>query len=165
MRSQATDSPCSSSASGTTQALPASALATDWPERIAPGASLFVEGETQPRVVAEVELGGRNPVLVFEGVTTRELAEPLVGRYLEVEPAPLPEGTYYWHQLEGLRVVDLQGAELGTLAEVFRAGEAEVYRVEGVAGELLIPAIRDVVREIDLSGGRIVVDYRAEEVR
>jgi 16S rRNA processing protein RimM len=139
-------------------------LLTDWPERIAAGARLYVEGEAEPRTVAAVELGGRHPVLLFEGVTTRELAEPLIGRYLEVQAAPLPEGSYYWHQLEGLRVLDVAGTELGTLAEVFRAGEAEVYRVEGAAGELLIPAIRDVVREIDLEAGRMVVDYRPEEV-
>ena len=139
-------------------------LLTDWPERIATGASLFVEGEAEARTVAEMELGGRHPVLHFEGVTTRELAEPLVGRYLEVEAAALPEGSYYWHQLEGLQVVDVTGTELGTLAEVFRAGEAEVYRVEGASGELLIPAIREVVREIDLTAGRMVVDYRVEAV-
>ena len=140
-------------------------LLTDWPERIAPGARLFVEGEPEPRTVAAVELGGKHPVLTFTGVDTREAAEPFIGRYLEIEPAPLPEGSYYWHQLEGLQVVDTAGSEVGTLVEIFRAGEAEVYRIEGRGGEQLIPAIRDVVREIDLAAGRIVIDYDAEDVR
>jgi ribosomal 30S subunit maturation factor RimM len=48
---------------------------------------------------------------------------------------------------------------------VFRAGENEVYRVEGAGGELLIPALHDVVREIDISGRRMVVRYETEEVR
>jgi 16S rRNA processing protein RimM len=50
------------------------------------------------------------------------------------------------------------------LVEVFRAGENEVYRIEGPDGELLIPALREVVRSIDLSAGRMVVRYDAEEV-
>lgn len=124
-----------------------------------------MEGEPEPRTVAAVELGGKHPVLMFAGVDTREAAEPLIGRYLEIEPAPLPEGSYYWHQLEGLQVVDTTGSEVGTLVEIFRAGEAEVYRIEGPAGEQLVPAIRDVVREIDLAAGRIVIDYQAEDVR
>ena len=104
-------------------------------------------------------------MIVFDGVTSREAAEPLVGRYLEVAAAELPPGSYYWHQLEGLRVTDPDGMELGTLVEVFRAGEAEVYRVEGERGELLVPALREVVREIDLDAGRMVVAYDPEEVR
>ena len=52
------------------------------------------------------------------------------------------------------------------LREVFRAGEAEVYRVELTdGGELLVPAVRDVVRGIDLEAGIMVVDYASEEVR
>lgn len=77
----------------------------------------------------------------------------------------MPEGTYYWHQLIGLAVVDEAGLPLGQVAEVFRAGENEVYRVEGDAGELLIPALSEFVREIDLEAGRMTVRYESEEVR
>ena len=49
--------------------------------------------------------------------------------------------------------------------EVFRAGENEVYRVVGGGGELLIPALRSVVKEIDLAARRMVVEYDVEEVR
>lgn len=140
-------------------------LLTDWPEHIDPGAELFLDGDDQPRAVETIERGGRHPIITLAGVTSREAAEALVGRYLEVPAADLPEGSYYWHQLEGLAVVDLDGAELGTLVEVFRAGGAEVYRIEGDGGELLIPGVRDVVREIDLEAGRMIVAYDPEEVR
>ncbi len=102
-------------------------------------------------------------MLRLSGIDTREAAEELRGRYLEVPPRALPEGTYFWHQLEGLRVLDLHGRDLGRVAEVFRAGENEVYRIEGER-ELLVPALRSVVREIDLAAGTIVVDYRVEDV-
>ena len=67
---------------------------------------------------------------------------------------------------EGVHVEDPAGAGIGVVREVFRAGEAEVYRVELTdGGELLVPAVRDVVRRIDVRGGVMVVDYASEEVR
>jgi 16S rRNA processing protein RimM len=152
------------SAKGLAGALKIESL-TDWPEHLEPGARVLVEGEDQPRTIHATEPGGRVPVVSLEGITTREAAEGLVGRYLEVEPAPLPAGEYYWHQLEGLRVEDEEGAVLGVIREVFRAGGAEVYRVEQAdGGELLLPGIHDVVREIDLDSGRMIVRYEVEEI-
>lgn len=140
-------------------------LLTDRPERLEPGSQLFLDGEAEAREVGSLERGGRAPVITLAGIVGREAAEGLVGRYLEVVAAPLPEGEFYWHELEGLTVVDPDGAELGTLVEVFRAGGAEVYRIDGPGGELLVPAVRDVVRDIDLAAGRMVVAYESEEVR
>jgi len=138
---------------------------TDWPEHLEPGARVFVEGEDQPRTISAAERGRRVPALSLAGITSREAAEGLVGRYLEVEPAPLPAGEYYWHQLEGLEVQDETSGVLGILREVFRAGGAEVYRVERTdGGELLVPGIHDVVREIDLDRGRMIVRYDVEEI-
>jgi 16S rRNA processing protein RimM len=114
--------------------------------------------------VVAVEWGGRLPVLLLSGIESREAAERLQGRYLEVEARELPEGSYYWHQLEGLAVFDPQGVSIGELVEVFRVGENEVYRVVGPGGETLVPALRGVVREIDLEGKRMVVDYETEDV-
>lgn len=137
---------------------------TDRRERLEVGSLLFLEGEQRPRRVTVSEPGGRMPVLALEGIGDRPQAEALGGRYLEAVVEPLPAGTYYWHEIVGLRVSDAQGAELGTVVEVFRTGENEVYRVEGPAGELLLPATHDVVRSIDLDAGRMTVTYEAEEV-
>jgi 16S rRNA processing protein RimM len=123
-----------------------------------------VEGENEPRRILEAAWGGRVPVLQLEGIADRSAAERVVGRYLEAPPSPLAPDAYYWHQLIGLSVVDEAGAELGTVVEVFRAGENEVYRIEGPAGEILVPALRQVVQAIDLEGQRMVVHYEAEEV-
>ena len=139
-------------------------LLTDWPERVSVGSELWVEAEEAPRQVVATELGGRVPVLRLDGIESREAAEGLVGRYLEVPARSLPPGSYYWHQLVGLTVTDPSGGELGTLDEVFRVGENEVYRVVGPSGEMLVPALREVVRRIDLQAGVMVVDYAPEEV-
>ena len=137
---------------------------TDHPERLAEGESIWIEDEATPRSILEAGWGGRVPFIRLEGISDREAAERLVGRYLEAPASPLPPDTYYWHQLIGLTAVDEAGSELGQVVEVFRAGENEVYRIEGPDTELLIPALRDVVRSIDLQDGRMVVRYDAEEV-
>lgn len=137
---------------------------TDHPDRLAAGESIWVEGEAVPRRILESGWGGRVPVLRIDGVADRTAAEGLAGRYLEAPAESLPEDTYYWYQLIGLLVVDEAGAELGSVVEVFRAGENEVYRIEGPGGELLVPALRQVVRSIDLDARRMVVRYEAEEV-
>jgi 16S rRNA processing protein RimM len=137
---------------------------TDHPERLAPGGEVWVEDEAAPRAIVETAWGGRVPVVRLEGITDRAGAERLVGRYLEAPAGPLPPGTYYWHQLIGMTAVDDAGNELGHVVEVFRAGENEVYRIEGGSGELLVPALRDVVLSIDLEANRMVVHYEAEEV-
>lgn len=137
---------------------------TDHPERLTAGESLWIEGEAEPRRILEASWGGRIPVLQLEGVSDRSAAERLVGTYLEAPASPLEPEAYYWHQLIGLTVVDEADTELGQVVEVFRAGENEVYRIEGPGGELLIPALRQVVQAIDLEAGRMVVRYETEEV-
>jgi len=139
---------------------------TDWRDHLEVGARVYIEDEATPRRITTTEWGGRVPAIGLEGIGSRDEAASLAGRYLETEPQTLPEGTYYWHQLQGLTVQDPSGIRLGVLREVFRAGEAEVYRVELTdGGEMLVPGVRDVVRDIDLEAGIMVVDYRSEEVR
>lgn len=141
-------------------------LLTDWPERLVEGSELWVEGAVEPSLVRSVERGGRTTVLHLDGVTTREAAESLAGRFLEAVPRPLPAGTWYWDDLVGLTVVEPDGREVGELVEVFRAGGGEVYRVVGAAGERLVPALRSVVLEVDLEANRMTIaPDESEEVR
>jgi 16S rRNA processing protein RimM len=137
---------------------------TDRPERLFPGELLYLEGEDEPRRVTARE-GGRGAVIALSGVETRDAAEAIVGRYLEVAAEPLPAGTHYWHELLGIAVSDEAGGPLGEVVEVFRAGENEVYRVVGPAGEHLVPAVRDRVLELDVPGRHMRVRTDAEEVR
>jgi 16S rRNA processing protein RimM len=112
-----------------------------------------------------VETGGRVPVLHLEGVTSREAADALVGRYLEAPAHELPEAAWFWSDLIGLRVEEPDGRTVGELVEIFRAGGNEVYRVVGPGGERLVPALRSTVLRIDPDAGLIVVAAdQAEEV-
>ncbi len=67
-------------------------------------------------------------------------------------------GSYLWADLVGLRAETPTGEPIGTVRELIRAGETDVLVVDrDSAGELLLPAIASVVRDVDLATGRIVV--------
>lgn len=138
-------------------------LLTDWPERLAPGAQVWLEGASEPMRIERVESGGRTTVLHLEGVGSRDAAGAVVGRYLEMPAHELPEGSFFWDELIGLQVEDAAGRPLGELVEIFRAGGNEVYRVVGPPGETLVPALRSVVTDVDLDAGRMVVDLQEPE--
>ncbi|HYI66972.1 MAG TPA: ribosome maturation factor RimM [Candidatus Limnocylindrales bacterium] len=141
-------------------------LLTDWPERLKPGAELWLEGDAAPIRILRMETGGRTPVLHLDRFTTREAAEALSDRYLEAPIQELPAETYYWDDLVGLRVEEPDGMPVGELVEIFRAGDNEVYRIVGERGERLVPALRTSVLRIDLAAGLMVVaPDDAEEVR
>ena len=130
---------------------------TDFPERFAPGSRLWLRG--RPATVEAGRWQGRTLFLKLEGVDDRETAESLRGADLQA-PAPtaLEEGRYYQHEIIGLEVRDKHGAELGRVAEIISTGSNDVYVVRGRRGELLLPAIEDVVVAVDLARGQIVVE-------
>jgi 16S rRNA processing protein RimM len=137
----------------------------DNPRRFQPG-SVMRAGGGEVRVERAQPSGAHGLRLKLAGIDGRDAADRLRGKYLEVaatELAELPGGEYYEWQLQGLHVVDPGGHALGRLEEVLEYPANDVYRVRGPGGELLIPAIREVVREIDLGAGRMVVDVPAEE--
>ena len=136
---------------------------TDFPERFQPGAPLWVQGRRH-----EVQRSRWSRGLVYlalSEIDSRNAAEELRGALLEVpehDLAPLPEGQYYRFQILGLEVWTTEGACLGRVAEILSTGSNDVYVVRGGPREMLIPAIEDVVKEIDLEGGRLVVEPPAE---
>jgi 16S rRNA processing protein RimM len=135
---------------------------SDDPDRFAPGSVLYADGEGEPLTVAWT--GPTSPGLLvrFRDLDSREAVEPLRDRYLEAEPAPLPAGTWLWHQVVGLRAYSTEGETLGIVRDVFRAGGGEVYVVrDGPRGELLVPAVHSVVTELSPPEGRLTVDLRA----
>jgi 16S rRNA processing protein RimM len=97
----------------------------------------------------------------MEGCTDRTAAEALVGSLVRISRdrlPPLPEGEYLWEDLLGLEVLDEGGAPLGRVVEIFPTGSNEVLVVrDGGGEEILLPAIREVGREVDLEGGRLRV--------
>jgi 16S rRNA processing protein RimM len=105
---------------------------------------------------------GRGHVLVrLAGIDSREQAEPLVGRQVQGEARrfpELPEGEYYWFQILGLPVVHAgDGTVLGHLEEIWPTGAHDVYVVRQGKREVLLPAVEEVIQEIDLKEGVLKV--------
>jgi len=94
-------------------------------------------------------------------VDTREQAQAFRSAYLQVREgdlAALPEGEYYRFQLIGLVVRSVDGRDLGRVTDVLSARENDIYVVSGPSGDLLVPAVDDVVQDVDLSTGRITIE-------
>jgi 16S rRNA processing protein RimM len=141
---------------------------TDEPARFEPGSILHAEGKPGALTVAWVRPDSPGILVRFEEITTREEAERLRDAYLEIEvPAgALPEGAVYWHEVIGAAVTTSSGETLGEVVDVFRAGESEVFVVQGAGegadrGEVLVPAVRDVIVEFAPEQGRLTVDADA----
>lgn len=116
--------------------------------------------------VIEHEVSGasliRNMVRVaLRGLSDRRAAESFRDYEVLVPESELPaleEDHYYYFQLEGLRVLTESGTLLGVLTEVIETGSNDVYVVRDDTGkEVLVPAIRDVVKRIDLEGGEMII--------
>lgn len=115
--------------------------------------------------LAEGRRQGEALVARFDGCEDREQAALLVGAELAVTrdrlPAPAP-GEFYWADLVGLEVVTVDGASLGRVEQMMATGANDVMVVRGER-ERLVPFLPGrYVHEVDLGGGRIVVDWDPE---
>ena len=129
--------------------------------RFEPG-SRVLAGEDQRRelTVTEVRPHRGRVLVTFDGVDDRDQAEALQGTFLFVptSDAPdLPDGEYWTHDLIGCAVTTEGGRDLGTLVDVIYTPANDVWVVQGESGETLVPALKDVVVEVDPAARRIVV--------
>jgi len=95
----------------------------------------------------------------YASQSSLKAARRLRGQPVEIHHSQsLPEGQYYHFQLIGLEVWTTQGELLGNITEVLTAKSNDNYVVKGNEREILIPAVEDVVKSIDLNKGRIVIE-------
>lgn len=137
---------------------------TDFPEeRFAPGAELYAwrDGTLHTMQVASLRMHQGRPVVAFAGVDTMTEAERLAGLELRIPESalmPLPEGSYYEHDLVGCVLVTVDGREIGVVRAV-EGGAAGVRLVVGSGREeIQVPLVEPICPLIDIGGRRIVVD-------
>lgn len=135
-------------------------LETDVLANLAPGRLVHVGASRTPTAI-EAFHAGVKPRLKLRGVHTREEARDLRGAELAIPltaAVPLPDGRYYGVELIGVRVVTLTGEPIGILREVMTTGSNDVYVVRGSHGEVLVPAIPDVVQDFDAEGRVLTIE-------
>lgn len=124
-----------------------------------------VRGDEHSVTGVRVRPGAKGLIATLPEVQDRDAAEALRGVEIFVPRSALPPpapGEYYWVDLEGLRVVNLEGVEFGTVSHLFDTGANLVLVVQGER-ERMIPFVQpDYVREVDFDAGIIRVDWDAD---
>lgn len=140
---------------------------TDAPdERFAPGAVLSArlrDRSTRELTVSAARAHSGRLLVRFEEVPDRTTAESLRGAQLLVDAATLPPtedpDEFYDHELEGLAAVLTGGTEIGKVREIAHSPGGELLIVDlNEGGEALVPFVREIVPEVDVAGGRVVLD-------
>jgi len=117
--------------------------------------------ETKQYEVEEVKYHKNFVLLKFKGINYMEEAETLRDSFLEVDredAIPLEEDTYYIVDLIGLEVYSDENKLLGKLEDIFNTGSNDIYVVKDELGkQILLPAISDVIKQINIEEGKIIV--------
>ena len=134
-------------------------VASDAPERFAPGAVVYIEGN--PYTILSMRPVRQGLVLKLAEVNSYSEAEALRGKAIHVEESqvpPAPQGSYYHYQVLGMRVFTREGEYLGEVTEIIQTGSNDVYVLSKGERGVLVPAVDSVVMDIDIKAGRMTVD-------
>ena len=118
-------------------------------------------GTEHPRRVTGVRPHNHFQLLTLEGCPSMTVAETLVGAEVCVPASALPPpapGEIYHRQIIGLAVVTVDGTPVGTVTEIMPLRSSDVCVVRAGTREHLVPLVADIVKEIDVPGGRMVID-------
>jgi 16S rRNA processing protein RimM len=130
-----------------------------------PEIALRLDGQLKIYALSEVRPGGKGVLVTLRGVDSIDAAQALRSAELCVPrswlPA-LPPGEYYVTDLPGLAVVTPSGEAVGTVADVLEYPSARALRVEAPTGVLEIPLLPPYLIEVDVDGGRVIVDELAD---
>lgn len=128
-------------------------------ELFQPGLGINLAGK--PVTIERVNASGQHLRVKVSGIDDRSEAADLRGQHLlvaEADLGPAGEGRYYRFELIGLAVVTTAGDPIGEITDVFSTGSNDVFVAHGPRGDILIPAIDDVVTSIDLGTRSVTID-------
>lgn len=137
---------------------------TDDPQRFKLLKTVHLGEEDQPKssfAVKKVQLQSSQIILSLDGINTRDEAELHRREYVQIpisETVPLPEGAFYFYQLVGLQVVTNAGKPVGVVSDVESYPGQNVLVVRGSEREILIPDVPDIVEQVDVDAGEIVIN-------
>ena len=135
---------------------------TEFPEHLAEAETVYLGEPPVPHPLRQVRALRHGQIVIrLADCPDRNAAEAYRGQLVHIraeQAAPLPPGRYYHHQILGLAVTTETGETLGQVTEILETGANDVYVVTGPEGqEVLLPALRSVILQIDLEARRMVV--------
>ena len=136
---------------------------TDFPERFENLKTVFLEDDSKMELES-VKFSNKFIIAKFKNINSRNDIEIFNGKLLMLNRSDipsLPEGEYYKFVIIGLEVIDDKGSKLGKITEVLKTGSNDVYVVEGKK-QILVPALKKVVKEINLVDGLMKVELLEE---
>jgi 16S rRNA processing protein RimM len=139
------------------------AMLTDSPDRFTSLKAIWCGAEEKSATrysILSMRIERSAVVLKFKEIESRTTADELRGRYLFVDEkqkvAP-PKGSYFIHDIIGMKVETEAGEEVGSVRDVMELPANDVWVVTSGTKELLIPAIKEVIRSVDVQGRRVVI--------
>lgn len=135
-------------------------ILTDFPKRFASLREVFIGDDAKPFSVERAHLHGKHVLLKLVGIDSTEAAEKMRDQLVQVarkDAVQLPKGQHFIHELIGLRVVTTEGESLGTIEEIIDTRANDVYIVRDGKREILIPATAEIVQEIAVERGEMVI--------
>ena len=102
----------------------------------------------------KIDISGKILFIELEGITNLESAQSLIGCKVFLPDdmlEELPEGEYYWRDIIGLNVYTEENKYIGRIESIFATGSNDVYVCMGAEREILLPAIAEVIRQIDIN--------------
>ena len=136
-------------------------IMTQHPEHLLTLEQLYVGSEHQPYKVTRMRRHHTGMIIQFAGLSDRDQADLLRNQmiYISIKDAiPLEDGEYYLYQIEGIQVVSDEGETLGRVTGLIETGANDVYVITTPEGkELLLPAIPDVIKNVDVPAGVMTV--------
>ena len=124
---------------------------------------IYVEKKNELKLfqIEQVNYKKNMVILKLKGIETVEEAEKLRNCYLKIDrkdAKKLPKDTYFIVDLLGLDVYTDEGKLLGKVDDIYNAGSSDIYVVKDELGkQILLPAIKDVLKEVDLENQKIIV--------
>lgn len=116
----------------------------------------------EEHIIEDVKYSKNMVLLKFKGIDDINIVEKYRNCYLKIDrknAVELPENTYFIVDLIGLEVYTEEGVFLGKVDDIFSTGSNDVYVVKDELGkQLLLPAIKDVIKNIDIAKGKIIVN-------
>jgi 16S rRNA processing protein RimM len=122
---------------------------------------VYTEKDDIKRRIKDVWYRKGTVYLTLGNIDDMNTAETFKNTYISIfedQLRELPEGTYYLFELEGMKVYSLEGEYIGEISEIYQPGANDVYEIKNNNKTYLIPAVKEIVKEVNMKDRKIIIN-------